>query len=129
MAITVTTLFSGVGVSDTLIGLTSTAGVTAPVRTTGVGFTCLYCGTEMMGVNIAPRDEHWVPQVSRGIHGTRALAHDSGEPVLIGGSATFRLSRNSTNNPANKGYSPNPELGMGEMSYAEYRESRDKATK
>jgi hypothetical protein len=89
MALTITTLFNGNGAGDTLIGLTSVAGVGSPNSATGGGFTYLYCGNEMMQVGVGPRDTHWVPNIIRGVNGTIAAAHVTGESVLIGGPADF----------------------------------------
>jgi hypothetical protein len=89
MALTITTLLNGIGAFDTLIGLTSTAGVGTPNPASGTGFTYLFVGNEMMHVSVGPRDAHWIPNMQRGVNGTIASAHLAGESVLIGGPADF----------------------------------------
>jgi hypothetical protein len=89
MSFTATTLLNGIGAMDTLIGLTSVAGVGSPNNATGAGMTFLFVGNEMMKVSVGPRDTHWIPNVVRGVNGTAAVAHLTGESVLIGGPADF----------------------------------------
>jgi hypothetical protein len=91
MGLTTTTLLNGIGGSDTLIGLTSVAGVGAPNNATGAGATFLFVGNEMMKVCVGPRDTHWIPNVQRGVNGTIAAAHLTGESVLVGGPADFPI--------------------------------------
>jgi hypothetical protein len=88
MAINKTTLSGAVAALDTLIGVVSATGITAPVPTTGVGLTYLLVEQEMMKVtNLNGLSIN----VARGVQGTAAVAHASGAAVIVGAPADFPL--------------------------------------
>lgn len=81
MAITATTLSGAVAASDKTIGVASATGISAPVSTTGSGFTYLYVESELMFVTGVVGTQ---VSVLRGQGGTVAVAHSASAPVLIG---------------------------------------------
>lgn len=86
MSITATTLSGAATASDVQIGVAAATGITAPVTTTGSGFTYLKVDDEMMfvtGLNGT------LISVLRGQLGTQSVAHAVSTPVLIGGPADF----------------------------------------
>lgn len=88
MSINKTTLSGAVAALDTLIGVVSATGITAPVPTTGVGLTYLLIEQEMLKVtNLNGLSIN----VARGVQGTAAVAHASGAAVIVGGPADFPL--------------------------------------
>jgi hypothetical protein len=80
MAITTTTLSATITANQTQFGLASTTNVLAPISTTGVG-SFLLCDREMMQVTAVPVSG--TVQVVRGVYGTRAVAHNASQGVLI----------------------------------------------
>jgi hypothetical protein len=88
MAINKTTLSGAVAALDTLIGVVSATGITAPVPTTGVGLTYLQIEQEMLKVTNL---NGVAINVARGVLGTAAVAHASGAAVIVGGPADFPL--------------------------------------
>lgn len=86
MAFSATTLSANVGASDTYFGVASATGITAPVSTTGSGFTYLLVEDELMFVTAITGT---VVSVNRGQFGTAAIAHSSSAPVTIGSPSDF----------------------------------------
>lgn len=87
MAITVTTLSGAITAYQTQFNVASTTYITAPVLTTGSGYTWLYCDAELMfcmGVPVSG-----TIQVVRGMLGTQAVAHLTGALVVVGLSGDF----------------------------------------
>jgi hypothetical protein len=89
MAITATTLTSTINAYQTRFALTATTGATAPVSTTGSGYTYLYMDNELMFVTAVPSTT--LIDVIRGVGGTQAVAHTTSVGVLIGGVTDFPL--------------------------------------
>lgn len=86
MSITTTTLSGACTATDTVIGVTSATGMTAPVFTTGAGWTYLLISQEMMKVEAV---NGTFITVARGQLGTRQVAHTNAATVLIGAPADF----------------------------------------
>lgn len=89
MAITATTLSGAVAATDTQVGVAAATGISAPVTTTGAGFTFLKVDDEIMFVTTAYVAASLYVPVLRGQLGTQAVAHVSGTPVLIGGPSDY----------------------------------------
>jgi len=87
MAITSTTLSAAITSSQTQFAVGSTTNITAPVLTTGSGFTFLYVEQELMFVTGVPQSG--VVQVIRGFSGTQAVSHIVTTPVIVGGTGDF----------------------------------------
>lgn len=85
MAITATTFSGAVDNLDTNIGLASVTNVAAPNNTKG-GKTFLFAKNELMQVLAAPSAATGAGTAlcARGVGGTKAQAHLSGAPVLVG---------------------------------------------
>lgn len=86
MSITATTLSADISDSDVVIGVASATGISAPVNTTGVGFTLLKIDDEVMFVTGVNGTQ---VKVLRGQLGTPAQSHLSSTPVIIGGPSDF----------------------------------------
>ena len=82
MAINTATLSGAITAYQTQFAVSSTTNITAPVSTTGAGLTLLYCEAEMMLVTAVPVSG--TVQVTRGMYGTKAVAHLTSAPVTIG---------------------------------------------
>lgn len=82
MAINVTTLSANITAYQTQFAVGSTTNITAPVLTTGSGYTWLYVESELMWVTGVPGSG--VVQVTRGMLGTQAVAHNASANVTIG---------------------------------------------
>ena len=93
MAITTTTLSGAAGSNDTVIGVVSATGITAPVTTTGAGFTYLKVDNELMAVTSVAGT---AISVLRGYAGTVAASHVASAPVLIGAPTDFANFRPAT---------------------------------
>jgi hypothetical protein len=87
MAITSTTLSGALTASQTTFTVASTTNITAPVLTTGSGITWLYVEAELMFVTAVPVSG--TVQATRGMMGTKAVAHLTSTPVIIGGPTDF----------------------------------------
>ncbi len=87
MAITTTTITGATTAYTTQFAVGSTTNITAPVLTTGTGFTFLYVEAELMWVTGVPISG--TVQVVRGFGGTKAVAHLAAVPVSIGGVSDF----------------------------------------
>ncbi len=88
MALTATTLSGAItSYANTNLPITSTTGATAPVFTTGSGYTFAACEAEMMFVTAVPSTT--LINVVRGVLGTRAVSHVSGAQILFGGTTDF----------------------------------------
>lgn len=87
MAINTTTLSGAITSYTTTIPLTSTTNVTAPVLTTGSGMTWLYVEQELMWVTGVPQSG--TATVTRGMLGTKAVAHLTATNVTIGTPSDF----------------------------------------
>jgi hypothetical protein len=87
MAITATTLSGALTAYQTTFAVSSTTGITAPVLTTGSGLTYLYVEAELMQVTAVPVSG--TVSVVRGTNGTKAVAHLTSVPVIIGGVSDF----------------------------------------
>lgn len=87
MAINVTTLSAAITSSQTTFSVGSTTNITAPVLTTGSGFTWLLIDSELMWVTAVPVSG--TIQVTRGMLGTQATAHVITTNVTIGLPADF----------------------------------------
>ena len=81
MSINVTTLTGAVGLTDTQIGVASATGITAPVSTTGSGFTYLQVDQELMFVTAVSGT---FISVLRGQLGTQATSHLISARVIAG---------------------------------------------
>ncbi len=84
MALTATTLNGAVAAQDTSIVLASVTHVSAPVSTTGAGYTYLLCENEWMFVSGAPNTTTLQVPVLRGQRGSQAVAHATSAPVVAG---------------------------------------------
>ncbi len=84
MALTATTLTGAVAAQDTSIVLGSVTHVSAPVSTTGAGYTYLLCENEWMFVSGAPNTTTLQVPVLRGVRGSQAVAHAASAPVVAG---------------------------------------------
>ncbi len=82
MAINTTTITGATTSYTTQFAVGSTANITAPVLTTGSGFTLLYVESELMFVTAVPVSG--TVQVLRGFGGTKAVAHLAAVLVTIG---------------------------------------------
>lgn len=82
MAINVTTLSSAITAYQTQFAVGSTTNITAPVLTTGSGYTWLLVDAELMWVTAVPVSG--TVQVTRGMMGTQATAHVITTNVTIG---------------------------------------------
>lgn len=82
MSINNTTLSGALTAYQTQFAVASTTNITAPVSTTGSGVTFLYCEAELMVVTGVPVSG--TVQVTRGMYGTKAVAHLTSAPVTIG---------------------------------------------
>jgi hypothetical protein len=82
MAINTTTLSAAITASQTQFAVASTTNITAPVLTTGSGYTWLLVEAELMWVTAVPASG--VVQVTRGMLGTQAVAHSTTATVTIG---------------------------------------------
>jgi hypothetical protein len=82
MAINTTTLSGALTAYQTQFSVGSTTNITAPVLTTGSGFTFLYVEAELMWVTAVP--VAGTVTVVRGVYGTKAVAHLTSAPVIIG---------------------------------------------
>jgi hypothetical protein len=87
MAINVTTLSAAITSSQTTFGVASSTNITAPVLTTGSGFTWLLVDAELMWVTAVP--VAGTIQVTRGMLGTVATSHVITTNVTIGLPADF----------------------------------------
>jgi hypothetical protein len=87
MAINNTTLSGAVTAYATQFAVVSTTNITAPVLTTGAGMTWLFVENELMWVTGVPVSG--TVQVSRGMLGTKAVAHLTAAPVIIGTPTDF----------------------------------------
>ena len=87
MSITATTLSAAVAAADTKIGVASATGITAPVNTTGSGFTFLKVDEELMFVVGVSGTQI---SVLRGQGGTQAKSHAASVPVLIGAPSDYQ---------------------------------------
>ena len=88
MALTSTTLTAAITAQDTYFAVGATTGITAPVSTTGSGYTWLLVESEIMfvtGVNTTTL----VVNVLRGQLGTQAVAHGASAPVAAGAYSDF----------------------------------------
>ena len=86
MALNATTLSSAITASQTVFGVASATGITAPIFNTGVGITYLSCETEFMLVVAVSGT---FVTVQRGVAGTPASAHLSSTPIIAGLPADF----------------------------------------
>ncbi len=86
MSINATTLSAAISATETVFGVASATGITAPVPNTGVGLTYLKVDDEMMQVYAISGT---VVSVIRGVQGTRAEAHAASVPVIAGGPSDF----------------------------------------
>jgi len=86
MAITATTLSAAVAVGDQVVNVASATGISAPVSTTGSGFTILKIDDEMFFVISVSGT---VVTVLRGQQGTQQVSHSTSTPVLIGSPSDF----------------------------------------
>ena len=86
MAITATTLSAAIAANDTVIGVASATGITAPVSTTGAGVTFLKIDSEVLGVISVSGTQ---VTVRRGLLGTQAKSHENAAPVLIGSPSDY----------------------------------------
>src|ERR1700675_4679566 len=82
MAITATTLSGAITSYVTSFGVASTTNITAPVLTTGSGYTFLKVDDELMFVTGVPVSG--TVQVVRGFGGTQAVSHIASVPVIVG---------------------------------------------
>ncbi len=87
MAINTTTITGATTSYTTQFAVGSTANITAPVLTTGSGFTLLYVEAELMFVTSVPVSG--TVTVLRGFGGTKAVAHLAAVLVTIGGFGDF----------------------------------------
>ena len=87
MATNATTLTNAISKSDTTIVVGSATGITAPISTTGSGFTYLLVENEVMFVLTV---SSLVIGVLRGQLGTAAVAHAASVPVLAGLPSDFQ---------------------------------------
>jgi len=88
MSLTVTTLSAAIAASDTYFAVASTTGITAPVSTTGSGYTWLLVENEIMFVE-SVNTSTLVVNVLRGQLGTQAVAHGATAPVAAGAYSDF----------------------------------------
>lgn len=88
MALNSTTLSTAVLVSDTVINLTSTTGVSTPTPPVGP-VTYMVVEGEVMVVTAFNGTSGAPVGVARGQNGTRAVAHNSSAPVLIFNAGDF----------------------------------------
>ena len=88
MALTSTTLTAAVAAQDTYFAVGSVTGITAPVSTTGSGYTWLLVESEIMFVE-AVNTSTLVVNVLRGQLGTSAVAHGASAPVAAGAYSDF----------------------------------------
>lgn len=86
MAITATTLSGAVSATDTNLAVASATGITAPVTTTGSGFTYLLVDQEMLFVESVSGTQ---VKVLRGQLGTQQVAHLTASTVLAGAPSDF----------------------------------------
>lgn len=93
MAITATTLSGAVGSSDTVVNVASATGISAPVTTTGSGFTLMKIDNEMMFVTAVSGT---AVSVQRGQWGTVVASHLTSTPVLVGAPSDFPTFRPAT---------------------------------
>jgi|SRR5208283_105555 len=82
MAINTTTITGAITAYTTQFAVGSTTNITAPVLTTGSGMTWLYVEQELMWVTGVPVSG--TVQVTRGMLGTKAVAHIAAVNVTIG---------------------------------------------
>jgi len=82
MAISYTTLSATITAYQTQFAVASTSNISAPVLTTGSGYTWLLVENELMWVTAVPVSG--TIQVTRGMLGTQAVAHNSSAGVVIG---------------------------------------------
>ena len=87
MAINTTTITGATTAYTTQFAVGSTTNITAPVSTTGSGFTLLQVEAELMFVTGVPVSGTCT--VLRGFGGTKAVAHLAGVLVTIGGFGDF----------------------------------------
>ena len=81
MSLNSTTLSAAIGAADTVFGVASATGVTAPNFTTGTGITWAWCDQEMMLVTALTGT---TVTVQRGQQGSPAIAHASGARIVFG---------------------------------------------
>lgn len=86
MSINATTLSGAVTATDTNIGVAATTGITAPVTTTGSGYTYLLVDQEVMFVESVSGLRL---NVLRGQRGTQQVAHLTSSTVLAGAPSDF----------------------------------------
>jgi hypothetical protein len=86
MSITATTLSAAISNSDVVLGVASASGISAPVQTTGSGFTFLKVDDEVMFVTGVSGTQI---KVLRGQLGTPAQPHAASVPVLIGAPSDY----------------------------------------